>query len=279
MAIVKVTEKQLEDALSINFVNCTKLTGSLFKYMTASRVLEILENTPHQIAFVSPEKWYDPYETKFLNTDYTALNGYKQPKIYCFCARMDNFNEEASWKIYKNDNEPLLRLKLNTIDFLSSLSDFAKNNQCDLYFSKVDYRLVQDINKLHLLSSSYYHEFFDNFDDKQYVKVMSLKRMAFSYEKEYRIFLIPRNQDAIKNYLKDDDDEILNIPIPIEVISGITFNPAKKSDASFWSLIHNAKYVAESKLIRNKILSCYPGVKVSKSILYTKPSKVDKIQI
>lgn len=280
MDIYKMTEDQLEDALSINFVNCTKLTGSLFKYMPASRVLEILKNTPHQIAFVSPEKWYDPYETKFLNTDYTALNGYKQPKVYCFCARMDNLNEEASWKIYKNDNEPLLRLKLNTIDFLSSLSDFAKNNQCDLYFSKVDYRLKKkDIDSLSLPSSNYYHEFFDNFDDEQYVKVMSLKRMAFSYENEYRIFLIPRNQDAINNYLKDDDDEILNIPIPIEVITRFTFNPAKKTDGSFLSQIDKAKYDAEYKLIKQKILSYYPAANVFKSPLYTQVSKVDKIQI
>lgn len=42
--------------------------------MPASRLLDILEKDPHQIGFVSPEKWYDPYEIKFLNTDYTALN-------------------------------------------------------------------------------------------------------------------------------------------------------------------------------------------------------------
>lgn len=268
MATIKITEKQLKDTLSLQLINCN---------MTASHVLDILEKEPHQIGFVSPEKWYDPYETKFLNTDYTKLNGYEQPKIYCFCARMDNRNEEASWKIYKKENEPLLRMSIRTIDFLLCLDKFAKEHECDLYFSRVDYRLKKkEIDELYLPSSPYYHEFFDDFNDKQYVKVMSLKRWAFGYENEYRIFIIPRNQDAIKDYMKDG---VLFVPVSVEMILRFTFYPANKSNESLASQIDKAKYEAEYKLIKERLSSLYPEAKVYKSNLYSGVKKIEKIEV
>ena len=277
MATLKITDKQLKDTLSLQLVNCSSFVNTLYKYMTASRVLEILEKKPHQMGFVSPEKWYDPYETKYLNTDYTKLNGYKQPNIYCFCARMDNRNEEASWKIYKKENEPLLRMSIKTNDFLLCLDKFAKEHECDLYFSRVDYRLKKkEIDELHLPSSPYYHEFFDDFNDKQYVKIMSLKRWAFGYENEYRIFIIPRNQDAIKEYLKDG---VLFVPVSIEMFIRFTFYPANKSNESLSSQIDKAKYEAEFKLIRERLLLLYPKAKVYKSNLYSSVKKIEKIEV
>lgn len=277
MAIIKITDKQLKDTLSLQLVNCNSFVNTLYKYMSASRVLDILEKHPHQIGFVTPESWYDPYETKFLETDYTALGGYVQPKLYCFCARMDNRNEEASWKIYKKDNEPLLRLSIRTIDFLLSLDKFAKANDCDLYFSKVDYRLKQaEINALHKPSSPYYHEFFDGFNDEQYVKVMSLKRWAFNYENEYRIFIIPQNQDAIKAYLIGG---VLHIPIPVDMIKRFTFYPAPKTKDTLSSQIEEAKYAAEYNYIRNRIKKAFPGAKVYKSTLYSSVKNIEKIEV
>lgn len=270
-----ITEKQLEDTLSIQLINCNGFVNTLYKYMTASRVLDILENNSHLLGFVSPESWYDPYETKYLNTDYTALNGYRQPKIYCFCARMDNLNEEASWKIYKKENEPLLRMSIRTIDLLLAIDQFAKENDCDVYFSKVDYRLKKkEIDELYLPSSPYHSEFFNNLDDKQYVRIMSLKRWAFNYENEYRIFIIPRNQDKIVNHIKDN---VLFIPVPIKMITRFTFNPANKVNSSLVSQIEIAKYEAEYKLIRDKIKVAYPEASVVKSTLYSKIKNVEKI--
>lgn len=270
-----ISEQQLKESLSMQLINCKSFINTLYKYMTASRVLELLEAQEHMLAFVSPENWYDPYETKFLKTDYTALNGYKQPPIYCFCARMDNHNEEASWKIYKEGNEPLLRMSIRTIDLLLAIDKFAKEHECDVYFSKVDYRLKKsEIDSLHLPSSKYYDEFFSHFDDKQYVKVMSLKRWAFKYENEYRIFIVPRKPEAIVKYLKDN---ILFIPVPIEMITRYTFNPANKSNESLASQIEMAKYSAEYKLIREKIIKAHPNAKVYKSALYSKITQTSKI--
>lgn len=277
MATIKITDQQLKDALSLQLVNCDKIVNTLYKYMPASRVLDIIEKEPHQIGFVSPDLWYDPYETKFLNTDYSMLNGYKQPKVYCFCARMDNLNEEASWKIYKKENEPLLRLSIRTIDFLLSLDKFARDYTCDLYFSKVDYKLKRkEIDGLYLPSSPYFHDYFDGFNDKQYVRVMSLKRWAFNYENEYRIFVIPNDQMAIEEYLKDG---VLFIPIPVDMIIRYTFHPMNKANESLSSQIERVKYDAEFKLIKERILNYVPNAKIFKSNLYSEVKKVKKIGV
>ena len=277
MATVRLIDNPLKKTLSLKLINCSSLVSTLQKYMTASRVLDMLEKYPHQIGFVTPDSWYDPYETKFLNTDYTKLGGYKQPKIYCFCARMDNRNEEASWKIYKKDNEPLLRLSIQTIDFLSSLENFAKDNDCDLYFSKVDYRLQKaEIDVLYKPSSPYFHEFFDGFNDEKYVKVMSLKRWAFNYENEYRIFIIPRNQKTIKRHLING---ILFVPFPVDMIKRFTFYPAPKTKGTLLSQIETEKYAAEYKYIRGRIIRSYPKAKVFKSTLYSKVKNIEKIEI
>lgn len=270
-----ITEEQLKNTLSMQLINCNGFVNTLYKYMPASRVLDILENKSHLLGFVSPESWYDPYETKYLNTDYTSLNGYIQPKIYCFCARMDNLNEEASWKIYKKDNDPLLRMSIRTIDLLLAIDQFAKENECDVYFSKVDYRLKKkEIDDLYLPSNPYYGEFFNNLDDKQYVRIMSLKRRAFNYENEYRIFIIPRNQDKITNHIKDN---VLFIPVPIKMIKRFTFYPANKVNSSLVSQIEMAKYEAEYKLIKDRIKVVYPEANVYKSGLYSSVKNIEKI--
>lgn len=280
MATIKITEKQLKDTLSLQLINCNSFVNTLYKYMTASRVLDILEKEPHQIGFVSPEKWQDPYEIKYLNTDYTALNGYKQPKIFCFCARMDNLNEEASWMIYKKENEPLLRLSINTLRFLMNIDSFAKSNMCDVYFSKIDYSFKKkEIDELYLTSSPYYHDFFDDFDDKKFVKVMSLKRRAFKYENEYRIFIIPKDLKKVKRYLKNG---VLSIPIDLNAITRFTYYPLERLDDSLFDQIKLAKYDAELGIIRKRIKASYPNPKDAtffKSTLFSNTELVKRIEV
>ena len=109
----------------------------------------------------------------------------------------------------------------------------------------------------------------------QYVKVMSLKRKAFSYENEYRIFIIPKNHKAIESLIKNN---ILFVPINIEMFSRFTINPEDKLDCSLSSQINHEKYEAESKFIKKRIKSSYPEVEVYKSNLYSKAKNVEKIE-
>ena len=200
----------------IKFIDLTKAPTHIYKYICTSRVLDMLEKEPHQIGFVSPELWYDPYEIKYLNTDYTGLNGFRQPLIYCFCARVDLQNEEASWKIYKKDNGPLLRLTIQTDIFIPSLLSFAEEKECDVYLAKVNYDLKKsEIDNLYSTSSPHYQEFFHDFNEEQFIKIMSLKRSAFKYENEVSFFIIPRNPDKIKDNLQNN---VLNIPIDVSMI-------------------------------------------------------------
>lgn len=280
MPSIKLTEEQLQELLSSRLVNCDSFVNTLYKYMPVGRVLELLEHKRHKIGFVSPEKWQDPYEIKYLNTDFTAFNGYKQPQIFCFCARKDNLNEEASWKIYKKENEPLLRLKINTLRFLLSIMNFAKSNKCDIFFSRVDYRLKkEEIDNLYLPSSPYYPEYFNDFDDKKYVKTMSIKRKAFEYENEYRIFIIPRDMEKVKRYMRKG---VLLVPIDINAIINFTYYPLERIDDSLMAQIKKAKYDAECDIIRKRIEASYPNPPDSlfiRSTLYSDVDIIEKVEV
>lgn len=267
-----ITDKQLKALTHLKRIGFAKKpVSTIFKYMPASRVLEILEKSPHQICFVSPSKWKDPYEAKYLETNYRSLGGFVQPRIFCFCASSRLHNEEASWEMYKKANDPLIRLSIRTIDFLSALNKYAADHNYGLYLSKVCYKLKRsDINNLYLPNNKHHDEYFGNFDEKQYIKVMSLKRRAFEYENEYRFFIIPRGANI--------EDKVLHIPFPIKAITGFTLYPHKKGDG-FLSQIETARYAAEYELISKRISAAYPNSEVSVSTLYDNADSVEKVEM
>lgn len=271
MVIVKISEEQLNKLIGIKLVNCNTFVNRLYKYMPLTRVIELLDTK--ELSFVDPKKWYDPYEIKYLETDYSRLNNYKQPKIYCLCARQDTDNEEASWRIYKKEGEPLLRLKINALEFFQEINQFANSNNCSVYLSKIDYSLKRkEIDDLYKENSPKYHDFFDDFNDEKYIRLMSLKRRAYNYENEYRIFIIPENPDSFK------DNDVLKIPInPIKVIERITINPAPRVYDDFISQLKSKSYLAEYAFIKKTIQKMYPEMKVFKSTLYKSTDNVVKI--
>lgn len=278
MATIRITEQQLKEALSLKLINFEHFIGKLYKYMPASRVIEVIESPEHRLAFVSPEKWYDPYETKYLNTDYSSLNGYKQPRIYCFCARMDNANEEASWKIYKKGDEPLMRLYIDNFKFMFCLDEFARKYDCDIYLSRIDYSLnPNEIDNLYKTSSPYYKDFFSDFNDEKYIKVMSLKRKAFQYENEYRFFIRPKNMKLIKSFL-NEDKSILFVPIDINIIKKFTFSPEEKRTNSLAHQLGRVKYRSECQYLSKRILQSYPEAGFAFSNLYSKSQNVEIIE-
>lgn len=276
MATVKLTENQLKESLGIKLINCDKFVNVFYKYMPLSRAMEVLENMT--MAFVYPKLWYDPYETKYLETDYSRLS-FNQSKVFCLCVRQDNTNEEASWKIYKKEGEPLLKLKINAIELFNSIKEFAQNKNCTVYLSKVDYSLKKSqIDSLWKQESDFYHTYFDSFDEEKYVKVMSIKRFAYKYENEYRIFIIPKNSSTpLDDIFKND---VLKIPIdPQKIISRITYYPSPKMDNTLLSQMKNQSYIAEYNFLKDALNTQFPFLKgkIYRSTLYSKPKNVERI--
>ena len=270
--VIKITEEQLERVFKTKLVNCNSMRTSIYKYMKLSRVLEMLGNK--EITFVSPELWYDPFETKYLETDYSAIGYIRPQQIYCFCARADNASEEASWRMYSNSqDDPLIRLSIKVFEFLNYLKEFALQNNCQIYFSKVDYNLTaMDIAGLYKPDNKYHADFFDNFDEEKYIKVMSLKRQAFKYENEIRLFFLLFYGNPI------GDSGLLRIPIDFDMFSRYTFAPLERIKGDDISnMLKLEFYKSKLDITRKKIKELDKGTPFYKSILYNETERVNEI--
>ena len=67
-----ITEKQLIDTLSMQFINCNSFVNTLYKYMTASRVLELLEN--EEVLGIFDENGVSCFSELFTKPDTIVLN-------------------------------------------------------------------------------------------------------------------------------------------------------------------------------------------------------------
>lgn len=264
-----LSKEQIKKTLNVEFVNCNQFNNTFYKYMPLSRVLQMLEN--RKMAFIYPKLWNDSYEIKYLNTDFSKY-GYHQDKLYCLCVRNDNLNQEASWKIYKEPQDPLIRLSINAIKLMQNVASFSKKNNAKVYFSKMDYKLTtKEINDLYKCSSPFYEQYIQDMDELKYIKLMSLKRNAFSYENERRIFLV-----VDKNIYTDN---ILNIDIDLDIFTRFTINPCDRiKDNNIKSTIQLAAYKATNKVIADAIKKYYPEAKIYSSSLYNEAKAVPCIE-
>lgn len=269
---VKIKVERIEDIFKANLVNCNILSKSLYKYMKLSRVLEMLKDKT--ITFVSPELWNDPYETKYLKTDYSAIGYIRPEQIYCFCARADNASEEASWNIYSNaQDDPLIKLSIKTLTFLDYIKNYAAKHNCHVYYSKVNYDLkTADIAELYKTDNKYHLEYFDEFDEEKYIKVMSLKRQAFKYENEIRLFVVPEDGNRI------GDDCLLRIPIDYNMFSRYTFAPLERIKGDDVSTMLKEKfYRAKYFIAKEEVKTFDKRTPFFRSNLYGETASVDEI--
>lgn len=271
---IKLSPEQIRDTIGINIVDCEKFKFTFYKYMPWKRLHEMLSRK--EMVFVNPSLWNDPYEVKYLNTDYSAL-GYSQPKIFCFCVRNDNENEEASWKIYQTNepDNPLIRISINAQPFLKSLKESAQKLGYTIYMAKVSYRFKQkEINELYKRDNKYFNEYFDNFNEEKYIRLLSVKRKAFKYEQEIRLFLVPQQKAIVPN------ENLLRIGIDISSFIRFTYEPLhrkykEESDEEYKKIVD--RYEGQKESIRKQLKHFDSKIKLYRSTLYDDVEKVKKV--
>ncbi len=270
--------KELVKEKKINLINCETINKVFHRYFPLSRLEEMLNEK--KLTFVNPKLWNDPYETLYLNTDYSSIsNGYKQPKIFCLCARSTDDNEEASWKVYSNGREPLLRVRFHIEKLLANIYEFASKYDCKVYYSKIFYGLEYDQIREIKYRQELRAKFLDSFNEEKYIRLMSLKRPSFGYEKEYRLFIVPKD-DSKQIFQKD----ILKIPIKVDVFERFTINPLERireEDAmKLSSLIKKAQYESQSEIIECFIMTRVPHIKkLHRSFLYRNIDSINNVAL
>ncbi len=172
---------------------------SIFRKVDADKVKEGQRNPPQTMRFVEPPAWPDQYERRFYTADYKKVKIYPNaaPKLYatCFTPCKDS---EPAWQVYNRKKEGLgarcVQFRFNQVALREEL---VKNlEDCTIVEGVVDYQSNSFIDELHLSTtkdgtpSILYDHYFSDFTLDNFINLLLLKRTAFDYEKEVRIFLI-----------------------------------------------------------------------------------------
>ena len=204
-------------------------TGSyLYKYMTLEGAIRCLEDGT--LLFREPTEWTDKYEgrfykdkIKFQNPDKVKYHPAGPAYICCF-SRVNA--SEPAWKVYSYDNsdkktkshKKCVEFKISPKIIRETLFTYANNNDYNFFESVVSYDYKKNIDELHKKESRFFKPFFDNFTLDKYLSLLSLKRNAYDYEKEFRFFLVPNKNGNNSKMISID-----NFPW-IEAVSEIRYD-------------------------------------------------------
>lgn len=251
---------------NINILNGYKPQTHLYRYVTYRHFIDYASN--NYLTFVSPQQWQDPFERRFLKTDYTKYN-YAQPDIFCMCTTENGIeNEDAAWRLYGNSQDKTLRIKINVDKLLKALNDFSSQTGFNIYIGKMIYEFSRtDIEKIHTEENDFFHKqfFYEPFTDNNYLSLMCLKQNAYKYENEVRFFCCKPSDDF-------SNDLFINIPINItDVIEEVVVGPIypfsmQDPRSTYFSDYNDLDFKAFSNSISN-ILPTTPIIQSSINII------------
>ena len=210
--------------MAIKFLNITQseLPAHLFKYMKLEYAVDSIKNDT--LWFSNPEEWKDPYESYFLDNAYDKDNvpfdfPLEKGKLYASCFTTLP-NSEAQWNAYTSGLGIMCQLSTNK--FLVELDKLSSDY--DVYVGKVAYLKtaalkLQDVSAI--LSAASFPNTYS--DVEKALMLMLCKRVAFQYESEIRVFLIPKSE---ANYSKKG----LNINVGLKNITdAYTISPTDRN--------------------------------------------------
>lgn len=270
------TSKQLSSYPHIHMLNGYSLPKdkSAVKYMPLDRFVKMVDE--NVMVFVSPETWYDPFEQFYFDID-CSPKGYMTEKIACMCvSEKSSTNEDASWRVYSGSSDKAVRLSIELDGLLQLLENYAVTEGFEVYMGKVVYSFEKrEIEKLHDASSPNYNEYFPAIMQREhYLSLMLLKRRAFRYENEVRIFLV-------KKTISFDVNKLLKIPCDYKtagIISNVMLSPyppiGRSGDVAY--KVRQRMNDIESDEIK-KILRDKLGCRIQQSQLYKVCQGVKKV--
>ena len=164
--------------------------SKVYKYMTLEAFLTSLYCGTWR--FFEPSKWNDRFEQRFYCANYTIPTAIgNTPQLFATCVTRER-NSEAAWKVYSNGQglgERCLQLELDIVELRKQLRATAYQFEEKL----IEYVPENVILDLHKKRKPYYKKYFTSFTLESYLRLLSLKRDAYTYEKELRLFIIPHN--------------------------------------------------------------------------------------
>jgi hypothetical protein len=202
--------------------------------------------TSKSYPFVSPLEWRDPYEKYFLELKYVVNKStFSLPikeKIFASCFSGTS-NSEAYWNVYAPNSDGV-RIGFEAEPFL--LEFLGKIKNADVFIGPINYYNTNDFSKKGIDISRLSKSIRELEDLEFQVELMFRKRIAFIYENEIRVVILP-------NKNRKGSIEI-NHSIDLGKLAfDITFDPRMG--------------VYQFNFLKENLLQKY-GIRVSKASLY-----------
>lgn len=227
--------------------------SKVYKYMTLESFITSLYTGKWR--FFEPNKWNDKFERRFYCANY-QLTGttYHPQQLFATCVTKAQ-NSEAAWKVYSHGQglgAHCVQLELDIVELRKQLRGEAINNnnsvqmrlrnnrQYTIAEKLVEYKPENYILQLHKKASKDYSQYFQLFNLNKFLSLLSLKREAYAYEQEIRIFAIPQTVNSPnfrKQALSCDMEVVWN-----KIIKSVRVD--KKCSPAEMAMIQQACYYA-----------------------------------
>lgn len=212
--------------VSIVAVDSSKaIVPHFYRYMPLSHFLDLQKNG---LRFSCPSLWNDSDESTFINTDLSDFGGFQNPYVWALCTKNSEDSSEVSWYMYRHKDEPVICIEFDANRLLNTVNEFARHNGMRVYLSQIQYLNIPNSSIYSKLRAIKHNmpDLFENFNETCYVRLLSIKNLAYKFEEEWRIFLV-----ADKN---TNNSKVINIPWNNETLPiwGIMVEPMKPIDSS-----------------------------------------------
>lgn len=182
----------------------------LYKYLNMDSFVLTLMNG---LQFSQPSsEWPDPYESRFYNAKYSERMRPFTPRFFA-CCMTSRDQTEAAWKTYTKEKglaSKGVRLKLRAEPLRKILNEYAQCHNSIVYEGAVTYSFPQyEIDYIHEQGSKINALWFANFELRNFLSLMLVKRPEFYNEEEIRFMIVPKHNinDTDKSIYIDLSDK------------------------------------------------------------------------
>ena len=176
-----------EDGKNKVIQRCNMTYLNVYKYMSLD--VFIISLYSGKWRFFEPSKWNDKFEQRFYCANYNNAS-WHVPQLFATCLTRAK-NSEAAWKVYSSGlglNSKCVQLELDVVELRKQLRILGYNFEEKL----VEYTSEYEILNLHKKKDkkyNKYNKYFKPFTIKSFLELLSLKRNAYTYEQELRLFM------------------------------------------------------------------------------------------
>lgn len=191
----------------------------VYKYMTISTALKCLgidgERLKTTLRFTQPSEWNDPAEKAFYEA--TLKRGKETLNFYAYaCCVSKQQQSEAAWMTYEyGKHEGCVKFSIDKEKLYQEIENWAANNGFTFYYDEAIY---SDWGKLKELAEKIWNteevqKGSNILDVEKFLCMLLLKRNAYKYEDEIRLFLIKGDGKTQKIDDEGKPTKILDIAI------------------------------------------------------------------